>query len=116
MISKLLCGICMNAAITDVRACKNRDHIEQREDRDFVSSVSAHVKSHAGLFSKLEALEPPEVAVLVLFIDARVRLRGCLHPAFGNDSEILPNAAVQIELAQLQQVAALQAESAAGLR
>src|SRR5438876_5263636 len=99
-----------------VGAGGNRHHVESRKNRNLVSTVAAHVESGIGLFTGLEALEPPEIAVLGLVIEARVRLRRCFHPALGDNPRTVPNPAVQVELAELQQVAALQAKSATGLR
>src|SRR2546429_1582758 len=66
------------------------DLVESRKNRNLVSTVAAHVESGIGLFTGLEALEPPEIAVLGLVIDARVRLRRCFHPALGDNPRTVP--------------------------
>src|SRR5208337_3262054 len=54
--------------------------------------------------------------MLCLVIDLRVRLCRGRYPAFRHDALTVPAPAVQVELAELEQVAAFELQSAATLR
>src|SRR5207249_11045726 len=66
--------------------------------------------------SGLERSQPPQVAVLRLVIDARVRPRRGRNPAAGDHAHGPPGAPVGIKLPELQEIPALQTQTTARLR
>src|SRR5580704_8079193 len=66
--------------------------------------------------SRLEALQPPEITIQSLIVNADMRLGRNLHPTFGHNPLAVPDSAIQIQLPQLHQVATAQPQSAASLR
>src|SRR5581483_3202585 len=82
----------------------------------FVAAITCYVERGIGFLAALERFEPPEISVISSFVNLRVRLNGTSHPRFADDALALPYTAIEIELRDLEQVAAGEAQSAAGLR
>ena len=99
-----------------VRAGEYDDHVELRKHGHLVAAVARHEVGGIRAVTRFEVLEPPEIAVLRLLIDLHVRRGRRLHPAFRYDALAVPVPTVQVELAELEQVAAFQLQSAAALR
>src|SRR3954466_10522823 len=88
-----------------------RDHRDELAAGEHVHAVPAHA-GHEEASVAGELLEPPEVAVLGLRVDARVGAERLGHP--GGRNEAL--AVSEVELAETEQGAARELEAACGRR
>src|SRR5438105_2889250 len=115
IVRENLVSLLVHAASAVVVAGDNYGHVQIREGTYLVAAIAHHAEGGGFFLGGAESLEPPEVALVGVLVDLRMRLGRGLDPSGGYDALAVPNPAVQVELRQLEKIAAAQAQAAAGL-
>jgi len=97
-----------------IRAGDHDAHIQSGNRDHFISTVARHEEGWIALLARLERFQPPQVAILSRLINAGMGTRRRTDPGFTYYSFSAPLPSIQIELRELQQVAAVQVQTAPG--
>src|SRR5438552_17296605 len=115
VVRENLVSLLVHAASAVVVAGDDHGHVQIREGTYLVAAIAHHAEGGGFSLRRAEFLEPPEIAVVGVLVNLRMRLGRSLYPSGGHDALAVPNAAVQIELRQFEKIAAAQAQTATGL-
>src|SRR5437588_12593117 len=112
VVRKNLVSLLVHAAGAVVVAGDDHGHVQIREGTYLVAAIAHHAEGGEFFLRRAEFLEPPQIAVVGVLVDLRMRLGRSLYPSRGHDALAVPNSAVEIELRQLEKIAAAQAKAA----
>src|ERR1700683_1114307 len=101
IIRQQLLGLLMHSFGVVVRAGDDDHHIQIWKHHHLVSAIARHEVSGIRVLSRLEALQPPQITIESLSVDADMRLRRNLHPIFRHNALPVPDAIIQIQLSEL---------------
>src|SRR5207245_8360285 len=102
VVGKDLVGLLVHTAGAVVVAGDDDGHVQIREGTYLVAAIAHHAEGGGFFLGGAEFLEPPEVAIVGVLVNLRMRLGRSLDPSGGHDALGVPNPAVEIELRQLE--------------
>src|ERR1700734_4106973 len=101
VIRQQLLGLLVHPLGVVVRAGDDGHHIQIWKPHHLVPAIARHEVSGMRVLSRLEALQPPQITIESLSVDADMRLRRSFHPIFGHNALPVPDAIIQIQLSEL---------------
>src|SRR5438477_1487524 len=95
IVGKNLIGLLVHAAGAVVVAGDDHGHVQIREGTYLVAAIAHHAEGGGFFLRRAKFLEPPEVAIVGVLVDLRMRLGRSLDPSDGHDALAIPDSAVQ---------------------